>query len=255
MLSAPVPERRVIATCIFSYATEMSFGLGVYPRLWCVFEMDGMVPSGSLWTWWLDTALNILYIRTACFHAHWEVFEGELQVDPSNGKSHRWQYRFKGCPKFLANYFLEDGMPIRPAHDNLERLLFPEGIHGTLSQYLSAVLGMVVDNPWNHHNVNKMMVRYVIGKQLERYASLNGDEDFCVWAATVRDPRDMVPLPDIAPWRRGHFRARMEDYPDLKAFTQFAISVCSLYARRSSGGIDAYQFMEIIRGDRHIGAG
>ena len=94
------------------------------------------------------------------------------------------QYRFKGCPKFLVNYFLEDGMPIRPAHDNLERLLFLEGIHSTLSQYLSVVLGMVVDNPWNHPNVNKMMVRYIIGKQLERYASLHGDKDFSIWAAS-----------------------------------------------------------------------
>lgn len=31
-----------------------------------VFTIDGMVPSGSLWTGWLDTEPNILYIRAAC---------------------------------------------------------------------------------------------------------------------------------------------------------------------------------------------
>lgn len=30
-----------------------------------VFSISGMVPSGSLWTGWLDTALNILYIGAA----------------------------------------------------------------------------------------------------------------------------------------------------------------------------------------------
>ena len=29
-----------------------------------VIHIDGMVPSGSLWTGWLDTALNILYIKS-----------------------------------------------------------------------------------------------------------------------------------------------------------------------------------------------
>ena len=40
--------------------------------------MDGMVPSGSLWTGWLDTALNVLYIRIACFHE--SLLDEEVQV-------------------------------------------------------------------------------------------------------------------------------------------------------------------------------
>lgn len=206
------------------------------------FEYDGMIPSGSLWTGMLGTALNILYITAVVrsmgipdglfqpycagddnltvfvgkigrsvlddmrnrlnimfragikpedFLVHyppyyvtkeqavfspdvdlsrgtshilsqcrWVPFDGRLIVDHSRGMSHRWNYVFRNRPKFLACYFLPSGQPIRPAHDNLEKLLFPEGLHDTIEKYESAILSMIVDNPWNQHNVNHLMQRW-----------------------------------------------------------------------------------------------
>lgn len=307
-----------------------------------IFGIEGMVPSGSLWTGWLDTALNILYIREVCmrvgvgsgfyapmcagddnltlfyidvgdvhfrhirvllneyfragikeedffihrppFHvaklqacfppgtdlshgtskiikgARWEEFEGELVIDEAAGKSHRWEYSFKGKPKFLSNFWLSDGQPVRPTHDNLEKLLWPEGIHKDYDDYQAAVLAMVVDNPWNHHNVNHMMMRHVIVEQLKRVSVLRGSADDVCYFASLRDKGGgVVPYPMVAPWRRGQLHTRMEDYPEVQRwiedFTSFVQGVTSLYQRSCTGGLDSWQFMKIIRGESHVGEG
>ncbi|UWM23169.1 fusion protein [Mallotus japonicus virus B] len=306
-----------------------------------IIAIDGMVPSGSLWTGWLDTALNILYIKAACLrcfiplknfsvlcagddnltifkgepvekiqelrgilnsefragieaddffvhkppffvrkfqacfppgtdltkgtsrilsYAQWVEFTGELSVSMAAGKSHRWEYRFAGCPKFLSNYWLEDGRPIRPAHDNLEKLLWPEGIHDSIEKYEAAVIAMVVDNPFNHHNVNHMLMRYVIIQQIRRYGGPMGDLVLCMWAARFRaDQEGYCPFPMIAPWRKVSGHARMEDYievqPWIDDFRDFMRRVSTLYLRRAEGGVDAWQFMDVIRGEAAVGEG
>ncbi|DAZ91011.1 TPA_asm: fusion protein [Guizotia abyssinica amalgavirus 2] len=307
-----------------------------------VFGIEGMVPSGSLWTGWLDTALNILYLHVACveagfgpdffrtmcagddnltlfsidlgddrllrvkevlndwfragivdeefiihrppYHvvkrqacfppevdlsggtskimhlARWEEFDGELVVDLGAGRSHRWEYRFKGCPKFLSNYWLIEGQPVRPAHDNLEKLLWPEGIHGSLDDYQAALLAMVVDNPWNHHNVNHMLMRFVIANQLRRMNLNVGKEDDVLFLCGLReDGGGPVPFPEVAAWRRSRGQGRMEDYQDVQRwcddFSSFVSGVTSLYTREATGGIDAWLFMQIIRNETHVGEG
>nr|AWH55632.1 fusion protein [Rubber dandelion latent virus 2] len=307
-----------------------------------VFGIDGMVPSGSLWTGWLDTALNILYIRAACveagcaplsfspmcagddnltlfysdredsvllrikgllnrwfragigdddfiihrppFHvikqqavfppgtdlshgtsaiihlAKWVEFDGELEIDLDSGKSHRWEYVFKGKPKFLSNYWLLEGQPIRPTTDNLEKLLWPEGIHDDLDDYQAALTAMVVDNVWNHHLVNHMMMRYVIIQQLRRMMFIRGaDDDICFWATLREKGGGVIPYPQVAPWRRGSSQKRMEDYPETRSwiedFSSFVQGVTSLYSRDCEGGIDSWQFMKIIRCEGHVGEG
>lgn len=307
-----------------------------------VFEIDGMVPSGSLWTGWLDTALNILYIRAACveagfapssfsplcagddnltlffrdrgdrdllrfkellntwfragikdedflihrppFHvrrlqacfppgtalgagtsaiireAQWVEFDGEIVIDEAAGKSHRWEYEFRGKPKFLSNYWLVDGQPIRPTSDNLEKLLWPEGIHEDFDDYQSALMAMVVDNPWNHHCVNHMLMRFVILQQLRRVTVVHGSaDDVCFFSALREKGGGEVPFPMVAPWRRGSGHRRMEDYAEVqqwvKAFSQFVRGVTSLYARSAKGGLDAWLFTQIIRGESHVGEG
>ncbi|DAB41683.1 ORF1+2p [Erigeron breviscapus amalgavirus 2] len=307
-----------------------------------VFTIEGMVPSGSLWTGWLDTALNILYLNAACveagygpgffhpmcagddnltlfdldlgdrrllkirevlnnwfragiseedffihrppFHvikkqacfppgtdlkigtskrmheAFWVEFDGELVIDEAAGRSHRWEYIFKGRPKFLSNYWLPEGQPIRPTRDNLEKLLWPEGIHKDLNEYQAALMAMVVDNPWNHHAVNHLLMRYVIVQQLRRVNSGLGREDDTLFLAGLRDMTGgVIPFPMVAPWRRGAQQGRMEDYKEVQNwcldFQSFVTGVTSLYTREATGGMDAWQFMEIIRGDHHVGEG
>lgn len=307
----------------------------------CFFTLDGMVPSGSLWTGICDTALNIMYITTAlrrlgfkdssfvpkcagddnltlftrrvsreklerlrislngmfranidkedfivhyppyhvtteqaCFppgtdlsrgtsslldNAEWRQFEGSCPINEALGKSHRWRYNFFAKPKFLANFFLPDGRPIRPARDNLEKLLWPEGLHSHIEDYEAAVLAMVVDNPFNHHNVNHMMHRFLIIQQIKRQA-YDVDEALVMELAALRDPSGgVIPYPEIA------FYRRMEGYVDIEAepqfipwlreFRGFVAAVSSLYARKAEGGIDAWRFMDIIRGEHSIGPG
>ncbi|DAB41677.1 TPA_inf: ORF1+2p [Cleome droserifolia amalgavirus 1] len=307
-----------------------------------VFLVDGMVPSGSLWTGWIDTALNILYIKAICvelgialsavevfcagddnltlfmydpgdvilkefrtllnqyfragikeedFFIHrppfdvrkyqatfpvgsdlrggtsrmldratWIEFEGEIEVDEARGRSHRWEYRFKGKPKFLSNYWLPDGRPVRPTRDNLEKLLWPEGVHATLEDYEGAVISMVVDNPFNHHNVNHMLMRYVIIQQLRRMSVAVGELDLLLKLGKIRAKGDEeVPMPQIAPWRRGELQAKMEDYNDaqrhLAVFEDFMRGVSTLYSRAPEGGLDAWQITDIMRGMGSVGEG
>ncbi|DAZ91009.1 TPA_asm: fusion protein [Guizotia abyssinica amalgavirus 1] len=307
-----------------------------------VFGIEGMVPSGSLWTGWLDTALNILYLNVACVEAgfgpeyfkvmcagddnltlfdldlgderlarvrgvlnewfragiveeefiihrppyfvvkrqaifpkevdirggtsdklhlaRWVEFEGELEVDEARGRSHRWEYAFKGRPKFLSNYWLREGQPIRPTADNLQKILFPEGLHSTLDDYQAAILSMVVDNPWNHHNVNMMLMRFVIVNQLRRMnLGVQKIEDVLFLCGLRERNRGPIPYPEVAPWRRGASQGRMEDYPEVDRwvadFTSFLSGVTSLYARQCIGGIDSWLFMKIIRGESHVGEG
>ncbi|DAZ91029.1 TPA_asm: fusion protein [Melastoma malabathricum amalgavirus 1] len=306
-----------------------------------VIRVDGMVPSGSLWTGWIDTALNILYLKSACldlnipsslyvpmcagddnltlfwtdpgdklsklreilnhnfragidqedflihrppFHvkkeqaifssdvnimkgtsrvmekAKWVEFDGELTVDLASGKSHRWEYRFKGTPKFLSFHWLPDGRPIRPASKNLEKLLWPEGVHKDIDEYEAALFSMVVDNPWNHHNVNQLLMRFIIVQQI-RGATVGWIKPLeAMWYARFRPEGDeVVPFPNIAPWRRSSPHSRMEDYPEvtkmIEDFRDFVSGVTSLYARSPTGGVDAYKFMEIIRGESRVGEG
>ncbi|DAZ90997.1 TPA_asm: fusion protein [Crotalaria juncea amalgavirus 1] len=306
------------------------------------FCIDGMVPSGSLWTGWLDTALNILYIKAVCaeigvgfddvdvicagddnltvfhydpgdaalfrmrdllndwfragiddddflihrppFHvstvqacfppgtdlskgtskilhkADWVAFDGPVDIDNAAGKSHRWEYRFKGKPKFLSAYWLLDGRPIRPAADNLEKLLWPEGVHDSIEKYEAALIAMVVDNPFNHHNVNHLMSRYVILQQVRRVTSAIKDVDFVLHCAKLKSKKgEPVPFPMIAPWRRGRKHKRLEDYAevqrDVADFKDFMQGVGTLYLRQVEGGVDAWKFMDVIRGDSTLGEG
>lgn len=305
------------------------------------FTIDGMVPSGSLWTGICDTALNILYITAAlrsldfnddqfvpkcagddnltlfkgryrkkrleklrlrlnewfragiepddfivhhppyfvfteqaCFApgtilglgtselldtAKWVRFDGPCPIDEAAGKSHRWRYNFNAKPKFLANYFLSDGRPIRPAQDNLEKLLWPEGIHKTIEQYEAAVISMAVDNPFNHHNINHLMHRYVIIQQIKEL-SYDVDPELVMQMAAIRAPPEQpVPYPMIAFYRRQPDKVVLEEVPEvkqiIKQFQKFVASVSTLYARKAEGGIDAWRFMDIIRGEHSIGAG
>nr|UEP55492.1 RNA-dependent RNA polymerase [Southern tomato virus] len=307
-----------------------------------VIHIDGMVPSGSLWTGWLDTALNILYIKSVLrsidileeeavpkcagddnltvfskdpgdevleemrvklndyfragikkedfiitrppFHvrtfqavfkegtdlskgtskimkkAYWREFEDELRIDQEKGLSHRWEYRFKGAPKFLSCYWLEDGRPIRPSHENLEKLLYPEGVHANIDDYIAAVLSMVVDNPFNHHNINHLKHRYIIANQVKRLSAAGGRCEDILRLARIREREDEeVPVPQIAVWRRVKEYVDLDSYEPAKYYIQdfnaFVSGVTSLYARSSTGGLDAYKVMDLIRGNATIGRG
>nr|WOX60413.1 fusion protein RdRp [Southern tomato virus] len=307
-----------------------------------VIHIDGMVPSGSLWTGWLDTALNILYIKSVLrsidileeeavpkcagddnltvfskdpgdevleemrvklndyfragikkedfiitrppFHvrtfqavfkegtdlskgtskimkkAYWREFEDELRIDQEKGLSHRWEYRFKGAPKFLSCYWLEDGRPIRPSHENLEKLLYPEGVHANIDDYIAAVLSMVVDNPFNHHNFNHLKHRYIIANQVKRLSAAGGRCEDILRLARIREREDEeVPVPQIAVWRRVKEYVDLHSYEPAKYYIQdfnaFVSGVTSLYARSSTGGLDAYKVMDLIRGNATIGRG
>ncbi|ARO49645.1 fusion protein [Zostera marina amalgavirus 1] len=308
----------------------------------CAFTYDGMIPSGSLWTGLLGTALNILYINAAVrrlgipsdefvpycagddnltvfkypqratrlgkirgmlnemfragidpedfiihyppFHVtkvqakfpagfdfthgtskfldqcQWIPLKGNIHVDHSEGLSHRWNYVFKGKPKFLANYFMEDGRSIRPAHDNLEKLLYPENVQQKIEDYEAAVLSMAVDNPWNSHNINHLMQRFCIIQQIKRQAVhplTAGDVLFCAKFQSISE--NMWMFPTVGAWRRQLLNVRMEDIEELKptveAFSEFVRGVTSLYSRASTGGLDSWQFMEILRGERDAGSG
>ncbi|DAB41673.1 ORF1+2p [Medicago sativa amalgavirus 1] len=307
-----------------------------------VFGIEGMVPSGSLWTGWLDTALNILYMKAVCaeigvgdddvevmcagddnltlfkfdpgeanlrrirdllndwflagisedeflihrppYHvtkvqacfpegtdlsrgtsgmlkkAVWVPFEGEVVIDNARGRSHRWEYRFSGCPKFLSCYWLHDGLPIRPAHDNLEKLLWPEGLHDDIDVYEGAVISMVVDNPHNHHNCNHMLSRFIIIREARRLGASVEDPFIPIKHGSIRPVGDEpVPYPELAPWRRAPGGYKLEDYPEnaehIQVFRDFMQGVSSLYLREATGGVDAWQFMDIIRGDAFVGEG
>nr|UPO63389.1 RNA-dependent RNA polymerase [Cucumis melo amalgavirus 1] len=307
-----------------------------------IFTIDGMVPSGSLWTGWLDTALNILYIRSVlnylCFRekeaipkcagddnltlfycdasdnklnairkflnewflagieeedfiihrppfhvskvqatflpgvdlsqgtshildqAQWVPFDGQMVIDQAAGLSHRWKYVFEGKPKFLSCYWDEVGLPIRPAHINLEKLLWPEGVHTSLDDYEAAVVSMVVDNPFNHHNVNHMMHRYCIIQQVKR-VSVSGIKPEHVLSLSHFRSKDgePVPFPMVAQWRRVDGWVDMEEIPLIREYIQifkdFVAGVSSLYTRLPTGGLDAWRFMNIIRGEETLAQG
>ncbi|DAZ91005.1 TPA_asm: fusion protein [Epipogium roseum amalgavirus 1] len=307
-----------------------------------VFFMDGMVPSGSLWTGLLDTSLNILYMTSAlldmgflrseavpkccgddnitlfsrdpgddilnglrtrlnnyfragidiedfiitrppyyvtkeqaCFpldldlslgtssylkDAIWVPFDGEIEVDIARGRSHRWRYNFHGKPKFLSCYWLPSGLPIRPSKDNLEKLLFPEAIHTSLDDYEAAVLSMVVDNPFNHHNINHLKHRYLIIQQIKKYTVLEIDAAVVMKFSRIKgSDEEMVPFPLVAAWRRQNTYIDLDHYElvrwDVRDFDSFVHGITSLYKRDTRGGIDAYQFMNIIRGECDAGSG
>ncbi|DAZ91025.1 TPA_asm: fusion protein [Myosoton aquaticum amalgavirus 2] len=299
-----------------------------------VFSINGMVPSGSLWTGWLDTALNILYIRAVLayvnvlkneaspkcagddnltlfykdqsderllnmcallnkwfragikkedfkihrppYHvrrfqavfrpgvnlslgtsriikeARWVEIHGEMRICEAEGLSHRWKYSFGGCPSFLSCYWLDGGNPIRPAHVNLEKLLFPEGIHDSLEEYEASVISMAVDNPFNHHNVNHLMHRYVIIQQVKRLALTGVKPEDILYLARIRPEGDEeVPFPYVAEWRRMKGYVDMEQIPRVRIymerFRDFVSGVSSLYARSPSGGLDSWRFMDMVR--------
>ncbi|DAB41685.1 TPA_inf: ORF1+2p [Festuca pratensis amalgavirus 1] len=307
-----------------------------------LFTIDGMVPSGSLWTGWIDTALNILYLSAALNQAgfsldtarpkcagddnltlfledvtdsrlfyvrdllnewflagikekdfnitrppfyvetyqavfppgtdlslgtskivdqcEWVRFEGQLYINQEEGHSHRWQYRFKGKPKFLSCYWLQDGRPIRPASDNVEKLLFPEGIHKDIDDYIAAVLAMVVDNPFNQHNVNHMKHRYLIAQQIKRVMVSTIPYQLILALSRIRsEAGEDIPFPMIAPWRRFKEWIDLDKYPPvqewIRDFDDFVAGISGLYVRSTTGGIDAYKFMDFIRGDSVIGEG
>nr|ULS01673.1 ORF1+ORF2 fusion protein [Aconitum amalgavirus 1] len=307
-----------------------------------IIEIDGMIPSGSLWTGLLGTGLNILYIHIALvslgFHSgefevicagddnltlfkerqslermerfrvalnsmfraniktedfivhyppyhvgrvqavfppgtdlskgtskilnlcRWEEIRGEPVIDEAAGRSHRWEYRFSGKPKFLANYFLPDGRCVRPAAESLERLLWPEGIQKTLDDYEMSLLAMVVDNPFNSHNVNHMMHRYCIVQQVRKQATLGINPEDIIWYSGLRGGKDdLIPYPMIAYWRRQDKKVYMEQCDDLSVyidqFKAFVAGVTTLYGRQASGGMDAWLFMSILKGERDLGEG
>nr|DAZ87287.1 TPA_asm: fusion protein [Arceuthobium sichuanense virus 4] len=307
-----------------------------------IIDIDGMLPSGSLWTGIFGTGLNIYYIRLALLHVGvtsrestpqcagddnltffddfqstakmelfrrhlnemfraniepedfivhyppyhvtkvqavfpkgvdlslgtskvlekctWVEFDGEPIIDEARGLSHRWEYRFKGKPKFLANYWLFNGRCIRPAADSLERVLWPEAIHSSIEDYEMAVLAMVVDNPWNSHNVNHAMHRYCIIQQIRRQAALGMKAEEILWYSKFKSHSgEPIPYPMIAYWRRQADKVHMEQVPELREFIDkfknFVYEVSSLYGRKSEGGMDAWLFMDIIRGERELGSG
>nr|AWH55634.1 fusion protein [Rubber dandelion latent virus 1] len=307
-----------------------------------VFTIEGMVPSGSLWTGWLDTALNILYITAVLrflnfdyndavpkcagddnltlfytdvndavlnrikvllnewflagiedeeflihrppFHvgrvqavfppgtdlsqgtskmldqAEWIPIEEEMIIDEPAGLSHRWKYTFDGKPKFLSCYWDRFGNPIRPSYINLEKLLWPEGIHATIDDYEAAVISMVVDNPFNHHNVNHMMHRYCIIQQVKRIAVTGiKPEDVLTLCKFKGGEDEPVVFPMVAEWRRVDGWVDMEKLPNIKGyvdqFKSFVQGVSSLYTRSPRGGLDAWRFMDIIRGFDHLAEG
>lgn len=325
--------KRMMQRCLVDRVLMMDNG--------AYFTIDGMVPSGSLWTGICDTALNIMYITAAlrslgfddsqfspkcagddnltvfgkkqgrarmerlrvrlnewfragietedfivhyppyyvfteqaCFPpgthlalgtselldmAEWVRFDGPCPIDEAAGRSHRWRYNFNAKPKFLANYFLRDGRPIRPAQDNLEKLLWPEGIHKTIEHYEAAVISMAVDNPFNHHNINHLMHRYVIIQQIKEL-SYDVDPDIVMQMAAIRaKPGQPVPYPMVAFYRRQEDKVVLEEVPELshviKRFQKFVASVSTLYTRKAEGGIDSWKFMDIIRGEHSIGTG
>lgn len=305
------------------------------------FHIEGMVPSGSLWTGWLDTALNILYLRSVLrylaildsesspkcagddnltlfwvdfpdekllriktylnewyragiadedFFIHrppyavskvqavfapgtdlslgtsgildqatWVPFEDDIVVDQAAGLSHRWKYVFEGKPKFLSCYWLGNGCPIRPTHINAEKLLWPEGIHDSIEDYEAAVIGMAVDNPFNHHNVNHLMHRYVIIQQVKRLSCSGVSCDHILALSKYRGkPFEEVPYPMVAFWRRQNGYVDMQAVPFVRRcmedFEKFVSGVTSLYVRQPSGGMDAWRFMEMIRMERQPGS-
>ncbi|DAZ91027.1 TPA_asm: fusion protein [Myosoton aquaticum amalgavirus 3] len=304
-----------------------------------IFSIDGMVPSGSLWTGWLDTALNILYMRAVLRHlalndsfvtpkcagddnltlfwkevsdsrlegvrlflnswfragiekedykvlrppffvtrqqavfpegtdlskgtskliekAFWMEVDGEMEINEQLGLSHRWKYVFDKKPCFLSCYWLENGDPIRPAHVNLEKLLWPEGLHQTLDDYLSALVSMAVDNPFNHHNVNHLMHRYCIAKQVQRISVIGMRPEDILWLCKFRGKEgEEVPFPMVAQWRRIDGYVDMESYDlvkrHMKHFTDFVSGVTSLYGRSPQGGLDAWRYMDMVRGGNEL---
>lgn len=303
------------------------------------FKVSGMVPSGSLWTGWMDTALNILYLthafqsagverqifnpkcagddnltlfdkdvpdavleqgrvnlnemfnagiesdeflihrrpyhvfrEQACFPrgvdlkagtsdklhlAEWRPISGLMDIDETAGRSHRWRYHYHGHPKFLSCYWLEDGLPLRPAVDSKERLLWPEGIHETLEDYEEAVMAMVIDNPFNDHTVNQMMHRYLIIQEVRRQAAVGVKPVDILWYSKFRPNQGgPVPYPTVGFWRR------QEEWVDLtkckregiwvQQYLEFVAGITNLYLRDVKGGIDAWMFMDIIRGQRQL---
>ncbi|DAZ91037.1 TPA_asm: fusion protein [Papaver atlanticum amalgavirus 1] len=304
-----------------------------------IFSIEGMVPSGSLWTGWLDTSLNILYIKGVLesmdilskeaapkcagddnltlfwedvpdwrlrhmrtrlndwfragieeeeFKVHrppyhvrrlqavfppgidisqgtskildlatWEEIHEEPVTDEEHGVSHRWKYQFEGRPCFLSCYWLENGDPIRPSFVNLEKLLWPEGVHQDIEDYEAAVISMAVDNPFNHHNINHLMHRYCIIQQVKR-VSVGGvrPSDIIYLSQFKGKEGEDVPFPMICQWRRLDGYVAMEELPRVKgymdAFTSFVSGVTSLYARAPSGGLDSWRFMDMIRGDNWL---
>lgn len=145
--------------------------------------------------------------------AEWIRFEDELIVDEPAGKSHRWRYNFYGKPTFLSCYWLETGLPIRPAKDNLEKLLFPEGIQASIDDYEAALLAMVVDYPFNHHNVNQLKNRYIIVQQVKRSMALGIDAEIILKLSRIRPKgNEPVPFPSIAVWRRQKVYVDLDRY-------------------------------------------
>ncbi|DAZ91021.1 TPA_asm: fusion protein [Isoetes lacustris amalgavirus 1] len=189
--------------------------------------------------------------------AVWERFDSEMVIDEERGLSHRWRFHFHGRPKFLSCFWLEDGRPIRPNTDAHERLLWPEGVHKSIDDYIGAVISMVVDNPFNDHTVNHMMHRLLIAQEV-KLVSCSGVHPELIFKFIQCGRREMelAPYPSVGYWRRGDQWVDLEadevEGPRIKNFKDFLNTVSSLYLRKGKGGVDAWMFNELLRGERYL---
>lgn len=103
---------------------------------------------------------------------------------------------------------------------------------------------MVVDNPFNHHNVNHLKHRFIIVQQIKRYSGLSVPLELVMKLSKFRTMEGpVIPYPMIAPWRR------QKQYVDLdqlesteyfaKDFNEFVDGVSSLYKSAATGGLDS----------------
>eukprot|EP00919_Chromeraceae_sp_WS-2016_P022370 GHVR01053125.1.p1 GENE.GHVR01053125.1~~GHVR01053125.1.p1 ORF type:complete len:550 (-),score=44.02 GHVR01053125.1:354-2003(-) len=182
-------------------------------------------------------------------------FKGRITVDEKAGRSHRWEYRFAGHPKFLGCYWLDNGMPIRPTADLHRRALFPEGIVKDLDEYKMQCYSYIVDNPFNEHTVNHMMHRICIARQLKIFLASGFTMSEAYMLLTVRETDEVkdIPFPRIASWRRGRKYMNMEQMPEcsdiMRKLTKFVEKIQLMYGREAEGGGDVYQIKKAIRGE------
>ncbi|QHO24156.1 GTP cyclohydrolase [Arachis hypogaea] len=117
---------------------------------------------------------------------------------------------------------------------------------------------MIVDNPFNHHNINHFKHRYLIIQAVKLYAVTGLKPDDIIKFSRIRSINgEDVPFPKVAPWRRQDGWIDIDSLDlhrhHLEHFNSFVAGITALYHRATEGGIDAYRFMDLIRGESSPG--
>jgi len=186
--------------------------------------------------------------------AKWVEFEGKMDIDDSQGKSHRWKYNFKGRPKFLGCYWDTDLFPIKETDKVLQGGLHPEGVHSDVEDYMEWIISALIDNPFNSHLFNHLSHRWIIANHVKEMSGLGFPNRFIYKCMTRKQSKvsDLIPFPEFIPYRRsampGYQPVTGIELMWVRQLKDLQTKAIALYMRNERGGFSFDILQRIVAG-------